>query len=244
MADDSMLVFHNEALDGVTTGYGRVADMERGDIPGIRYNSGEHEAICFLEDVVDTLAGTRTVLQVDLKLMRPISDARAAALTAALEPLGSQLVVGSQAHWNLRRLRGLPVAFDPTLHWHYAPGRRQGLVPRTLGVHGLWDDSPVALNRQFSPPEYVEARVQDLRALLPEAVEWMVDIPTINHLGTLGVGLGHRLARDGCALAAWTLTGRTPGRKECLAGLFGHGAETVITDIPALAAADCGAAEL
>jgi hypothetical protein len=125
------------------------------------------------------------------------------------------------------------------LHWHYSPGRGPGGVPRALGVHGLWDDSPLALNRRFEPLEYAEARVLDLRALLPEAVEWMVDIQTINHLGTLGMPLGRRLSEDGCSLAAWTLKEGTRERKQCLAGLFGLGAETIITDVPLLAAADC-----
>ena len=233
-----MLVFHDAALDDVTTGYGRVADMERGDIRGIRYNSGEREGICFLEDVVERLAGTRTMLQVDLKLMTPISDARAGALTTALHPMGYNIVVGSQAHWNLRRLRGVPVAFDPTLHWHHSPQRPAESFPRSLGIHGLWDDSPLALSQQVTAEEYLEARVLDLRALVPEAVEWMVDIPTIHHLGALGMSLGDRLGADGCALAAWTLREGTPARRQCLESLFALGAETVITDVPLLAASE------
>jgi hypothetical protein len=178
------------------------------------------------------------MLQVDLKLMRPISDERVAGLSRALRPMRDRLIVGSQAHWNLRRLGALPVAFDPTLHWHYAPGRRADLLPRALGIHGLWDDSPLAMNRQVRAPEYLEARVQDLRGLVPEAREWMVDIPTIQHLGSLGFSLGRRLSEEGCSLAAWTLRESTPSRKECLAGLFALGAETVITDVPLLAAAE------
>lgn len=238
MGDDSMLVFHDPTLDDVTSGYGRVAAMERGDIAGIRYNSGQREGICFLEDVVDRVAGTGTMLQVDLKLMTPISESRANDLVAALAPMGYNIVVGSQAHWNLRRLRGVPVAFDPTLHWHYAPDGRGQAVPRALGVHGLWDDSPLARSRQVGPLEYLDARVLDLRSLVPEAVEWMVDIPTIRHLGALGMSLGERLAADGCALAAWTLSEATPERRLCLEHLYALGTETVITDIPLRAASD------
>lgn len=244
MADDSMLIFHNEALDDVTTGYGRVAEMDHSEIRGIRYNSGQREALCFMQDVVERLSGTDTILQVDLKLMRPISAARARSLEAVLEPLGANVIVGSQAHWNLRELRGVPVALDPTLHWHYAPARRTVRPPHTLGVHGLWDDSPLALDRQVRAADYIEARITELRALLPSAVEWMVDIATINYLGRLGVNLGSRLRAEDCSLAAWTLKETTPRRAECLVSLFELGAETVITDAPLVLAADATVAPL
>jgi hypothetical protein len=190
--------------------------------------------------VVARLESTATVLQVDLKLMRPISADRASLLQGALRPLGQQLIVGSQAHWNLRKLDEVPVAFDPTLQWCYSSTVSVGL-PRMRGVHGMWDDSIIAGSRHFSAAEYVEQRIVDLRGLLPSAVEWMVDIPTIRHVGALGVRLGVRLAEDGCALAAWTLHADDSDLEKATRGLFKEGVSTIISDAPeAVAAAAVG----
>ena len=241
MADDAMAIFHDGSLEATTTGAGRLADVERSATQTWRYrwDDGDH-AICFLEEVVDLLRGSQTMLQVDLKLMRPISASRASLLKDVLRPVADQLIVGSQAHWNLRRLDGLPVAFDPTLHWHYAPERTYPGSPHTAGIHGLWDDSPLAAIPHATAEEYVLTRIEDLRGLVPQATEWMVDIRTILHLASLGVPLGLELERHGCELAAWTLRADTPDRPAALAGVLAAGATTVITDVPLLAADDIG----
>lgn len=236
MADDSMLIFHDGSLEGSTNGTGKVDALVRGDVREVCHAGGPEFALCFLEDVVDCMRGSSTLLQVDLKLMRPITERRAAALCAALVPMGGHVIVGSQAHWNLRRLADVPIAFDPTLNWNYEPARSGPGMPRSRGVHGFWDDSPLAGVPYASPEQYIEARVTDLRALLPNAVEWMVDIPTVLRLQELGVQLGERLLADSCSLAAWTLRRGSPAMAGTLRGLFGAGCETVITDAPVDAA--------
>ncbi|MBE0608684.1 MAG: hypothetical protein IH609_04845, partial [Dehalococcoidia bacterium] len=240
LADDAMLVFHDGRLDQETTGAGKVDALDRAAAVGLRSRQDERVRICFLEDVVDRMRGTTTVLQVDLKLMRPITQVRARALEAALQPVRSHVLVGSQAHWNLRPLRGLPLALDPTLQWHSERGRHGNLLPRTLGLHGLWDDSPLAANPHVSSTEYIQSRVEDLRGLLPAAVEWMVDIATIEHVASLGVQLGELLGRRGVSLAAWTLRSGEPDPVSLLGRLYRTGVRTVITDAP-LAAADAAA---
>src|SRR5262245_48858114 len=210
MADDAMVVAHDATLEPLTTGTGRLDSMVREQLRGIRYLADQAHEVCFLEDVVDLVRGSSTLLQVDLKLMRPMTATRAAALAAALRPLGDHFVIGSQAHWNLRHFSGLPVAFDPTLQWHYAPGRALERTPRTRGAHGLWDDSPLAGNALASSEEYIEARIRDLRGLLPQAVEWMVDIQTALYLTSLAGPLGGRLREFGCSLALWTLHDEGP----------------------------------
>ncbi len=134
LADDAMLVFHDGRLDHETTGMGKVDALDRAAAVGLRSRQDERVRLCFLEDVVDRMRGTTTVLQVDLKLMRPITQVRARALEAALQPVRSHVLVGSQAHWNLRPLRGLPLALDPTLQWHSERGRHGNL----LQVHPRW----------------------------------------------------------------------------------------------------------
>ncbi len=239
MADDSMLIFHDASLDGSTTSRGVVGALTRENVSTTRYRRDEKHGVCFIEDVVDLLRGTPTLLQVDLKLMRPITAARSAALLAALEPLGQQVIIGSQAHWNLRRLSGVPLAFDPTLQWHFDPERRfEEAWPKQQGIHGLWDDSPLAGIRHATASDYLEHRVQDLLALFPEAVEWMVDVRTIQHIELLGLNLAERLNRSNCSLAAWTIRERTPGRAELVRDLCRLGVETFITDAPRTVAND------
>ena len=233
LADDSMAIFHDGAFPTVADIQVKLADLSRQTVRDFTHPGGE--PIGFLEDVVAAIAGSNTLLQVDLKLSRPITARRLELFEDALAPLGEQVIVGSQAHWNLRKLSRVPVAFDPTLHWVYSawpPG-----IPRSRGVHGFWDDSPMAGNSRFTAAEYLEARVEDLLALVPEAVEWMVDIGTILKLDELGMALGDRLRERGVALAAWTLRAGTDSRTTTLERLFRLGVETVITDVPELAAA-------
>lgn len=237
LADDSILVFHDGQLDHETTGAGKVDALERTSAATIRYRQDDRVGLCFLDDVVDRLRGTGVVLQVDLKLMRPITSGRVDALESALYPIRGQVIVGSQAHWNLRRLRGLPLALDPTLQWHSDAGRMGNVVPRTLGLHGMWDDAPLATNPYVSPREYIESRVDDIRGLLPAAVEWMVDIQTVEHISGLGVELGDLLSRYGVSLSAWTLRDHIEDTPGLLRRLYRSGVHTVITDVPLAAAA-------
>lgn len=239
LADDSMLIFHDYLLERGTTSSGRVDELTGESARGLHYAFAGEPALCFLQDVVAAMESGSTLLQVDLKLMRPISGARAAQLARTLAPLEGRVLVGSQAHWNLRPLAqlGLPVAFDPTLQWHGPGLHPRPAEPSHQGVHGLWDDSPLAWLRHASGREYAEARIADISGLLPQAAEWMVDIDTIDHIAALGVSLGKALAERGIALAGWTLRDR--GHEETsarLRALFNAGAVTVIAeDAPVVA---------
>lgn len=233
LSDDAMLIFHDAHLDEETTGKGSVDALDRQSARSVHYLKDVSSTLCFLEDVVDVMRAGDTLLQVDLKLMRPVSPARLTTLAAALEPLKDRVLIGSQAHWNLRGLAklGFRVALDPTLQWHFDPDRGPEYYPGAMGVYGMWDDSPVAHNRHFSPPEYFECRIDDIVGLLPSAEEWMVDILTIRHMSKLSFNLGEALAARGISLAAWTL--HDVGQLETLPvldGLFENGATTVITD--------------
>ncbi len=235
LADDSMLVFHDSRLDAATIGTGAVRDLDRPAASAIRYADPARTPVAFLEEVVDLVRGSETLLQVDLKLMRPISEARARALARALGSIRGQTLIGAQAHWNLPvfAAQGFRVALDPTLHWHYFPGRRgSGLSPSREGLHGLWDDAPLAHIPGVAAALYVRARINDLAGLVPVS-EWMVDQETCRHLARLGVALGDELGARGIELAAWTVADR--GAEETtplLQELFGLGVTTVITDSP------------
>ena len=235
LVDDAMVIFHDSDLATETTGTGRIEALDEPAVRRLRLNEHRDVGLCFLEDVVDAMRGSQTLLQVDLKLMRPLSASRERRLREALVPLGEGVLTGSQAHWNLRPLAaaGLRVAFDPSLQWRYDPHRTvgDGLTPARLGVHGLWDDAPIAHIRHVAPRDYVLTRVDDLVGLLPSAVEWMVDIATLIRIEQLGLALGDELEARGIALAAWTMADQGPERSVALLQrLFAIGATTVITD--------------
>jgi glycerophosphoryl diester phosphodiesterase len=235
LADDSLLVFHDEDLEAETTAAGPVAALDALRAASVRLRADERTALAFLHEVVDLLSGSDTLLQVDLKGLVTLSPSRLERLAAALQPVREQVLIGSQAHWNLWPLheRGFRVAFDPTLQWHYFPGREgDALSPARVGLHGLWDDSPLAHVAGLRAADYFEARVVELLRLVP-ASEWMVDRHTLLHLQASGLNLGTRLAAAGVELAAWTL--RDEGEdatRTILDRLFSLGAGTIITSAP------------
>lgn len=235
LADDSLLVAHDRVLRGPSGSPEQIDGLDRAGVTALHFQS-TGAAPCFLEDVVEAMASSETLLQVDLKLMRPLTPLRAQRLAEAVAPLGERVLVGSQAHWNLPALtaRGLPLAFDPTLQWHYFPGRTgEGLSPARLGVHGLWDDATIAHIPAVSFEHYIESRVDDLLGLVEGVREWMVDIRTLLHIASLGVRLGDLLEGRGVAIAAWTLQDEGPEASSAkLSSLFELGATTVITDHP------------
>jgi glycerophosphoryl diester phosphodiesterase len=234
LSDGAFVLFHDTTLDAETTGHGPVALQTRGSAAALRYRDGT--PLAFLEQVVALAEDTSTLLQVDLKGLQPIPVERLDGLARVLEPVASHVIIGSQAHWNLRHLAalGFDVAFDTTFQWHALERREgDGLSPVRLGLHGLWDDSVLAHLPGVAAADYIDARVDDLLGMLP-AKEWMVDWRTLFHLQDLGCDLGLALRRRGVALAAWTL--RDEGESETsrkAARLFALGAETVIAQAPA-----------
>lgn len=233
LADDAMVLFHDPVLDRDTTSTGPLNALDRAAIANVRRR--DDSPLGFLEQAVDLLRGHSTLLQVDLKLMRPISDSRTAVLTAALKPLGEALVVGSTAHWNLRPLAaaGLPVAFDPTFHINAYPEplAEGSLPPVRRGLHGFWDDSPLAHVPHASAQDYLKARLADLCSLVPGVRELMVDQDTILRMAGLGVPPGPALRPFGVELTAWTILDRGPAlTTQHLSRLLEAGATTIITD--------------
>ena len=233
LADDAMLVFHDDVLDHETSASGPVEEQTRQSVADLRYRTGE--PVAFLEAVVDEVRRGQTRLQVDLKPMGLLTAGQAGLLVRALEPIADRVLVGSQAHWNLRPLAqaGIPIAFDPMLHWHAAPWAAEAnLGPLRMGRHGLWDDGPLAFMAGVDDAGYVASRIDDLLALVP-AVEWMVDYRTLLHLDALGCSLGELLRQRGVELAAWTIKDRGPTETAALARkMFDIGATTIITDAP------------
>lgn len=227
-ADDVPVLSHDEAF--VVAGR---------KVPARAVSSAEVPEAPRLAEAVALLAGRGCVLQVDLKRRGPMTPGEAEALAEVLRPLGTHVIVGSQAHWNLRMLaaQGLTVAFDPALHFRYVPPSAPKWwtagVPRRTGIWGFRDDAAYAGDRGWSFERYLAARLDDLLALVPGCVELMVDIGSILRVGELGVPLGEELAQRGVALAAWTVRHfRGQGTVDLVCRLLELGATTIITDVP------------
>ena len=235
LADATPVVFHDDRFDREMDGGGNVATTDPSTARGLSYRASG-APLAFLSDVVDTVCGSETVLQVDLKPFRPLSHARVRSLERTLAPARGLVLLGSQAHWNLRPFAscGFRLAFDPTLHWRHGDAAfRPGGRPGALGRHGLWDDSPLAHEPGVPMGYYIDSRLTDLVSLLPTVTEWMVDISTVRYLWGRGSALGDLLGRRGIALAAWTVAeDRGEATSTALEELFAAGVETVITDVP------------
>lgn len=234
LADDSMLIYHDHMFERESTGTGRVSEFDRAGASAFRYRDERETPIAWLEDVVDLLRDCDSLLQIDLKLIAPFTPVRFESFLAAIQPLGERAIVGSQAHWNVRRLTGCgaTLALDPTWQFNAFGPEEDMFGPARMGDFGLFDDSPLArFRRRITPEQYVQERIRDVRALFPEATEWMVDIGTIRQLSALGQPLGPILAAQGIALAAWTMHDEGPEvSTPLLRELFEAGATTIITD--------------
>ena len=210
-------------------------------VPADEVDSKDVPAVPRLWEAVQLLRPTAAVLQVDLKLFRPIRAQEVERLAAVVAPLQPRVIVGSQAHWNLRPLAraGLTVGFDPTLHFRYVPpgapkAWARGL-PRKTGVWGFRDDSPLAQEFAASASSYFAARFEDILGLVPQVSELMVDYGTVLRLGELGFALGPALRDRGVALAAWTVRSYEGGTTLHLVHRLAElGVSTVITDVPLL----------
>lgn len=209
LADDTMVVFHDPGLSPTTDGQGLLDALAIGDLRDVRSIGVEPSPIPLFSEVIDTVAGSSTTLHVDLKHDRPLPDRRVEAIVHALAPVASHAIVGTQAYWNLPVLasRGLRVALDPGSLWQRGTDRiaGDGEFPRTPGLYGFWDDSPLAQVPGIEVTDYLRIRFNEIAGLVPAAEEWMVDIDTIRHCHEIGFALTDLLHARGIRVAAWTI---------------------------------------
>ncbi len=235
LADDAMLIYHDDRLEAHTTGTGHAETLDRAGARLVRYRHGEAHGLAFLEEVVDLLRPSSTMLQVDLKVSGATSPVRTVSLAETLAPIRDRLVVGcvSPAALICLAQHHLPLAFDPMLHLHHWPDRPQGrFSPTRLGPHGFWDDAPQS-QAPAAAVDYLAARTADFLSLVPGVRELMVDIRTLVAMAALGFRMGEVLARSKVELAAWTLADAGPDpTPPLLRRLFELGTTTVITDHP------------
>ena len=240
LADDVMVAFHDAVLEHATTASGPLASLGWDVVGAARYRGEPIEPVLRFEDAVELLRDSGTELHVDLKVDATLSSARLDAIERLLAPLGDNAFVGSMDVTTLAELaeRGLRVALDPFMHFHYWPGRPAGRHPTRLGAHGLYDDSVLAQDGALSPRRYMDMRVDEIVARLPAAFEWMVDRHTLRHFAELDADVGESLRRHDIRLSAWTFYGGKPGEADDALEHICHGADVIIANAPFRLATD------
>ncbi len=235
LADGMLVAFHDASLDALTDGTGRLEKLSWEEVKKARLRTNPDLLIPRFEEVIDLVAGSGTILHVDLKPMNRLDDRDLDAIASVLRPVDDFAFVGSQASWTLDALarRGLRTAFDPFRLLHRWPARPENEtpIPRGQSLHGFWDDSLCGLVPNMLAAEYAALRVEEIARLSPSATEWMVQKSTVLHFAELGLLLGDALHDRGIALSAWTVNdaGAATNRRH-LEQLFQLGVDVIIGD--------------
>jgi glycerophosphoryl diester phosphodiesterase len=254
LADRDFLIFHDDLLDGATTGSGLVSATSAEASRGLRLRrrTGRHSfgvptehAPPLLSEVVNLLLATPgpTVLELDAKDAEPWPWPRVDELARLVEPVKDRVVVGSAADWNLRRLltvdRTVPVGFDPMFYLDWAPeGAEIDPMPGVRGAYGYLDAHPLARRRYGPTPEYLRDRLGAILRLVPGARDLHLRLCAAERMLDDGLddlpAIVHRL---GYRLDYWTLDAGTPNWQQRLARAVGAGADIVTTNTPRALAA-------
>ncbi|MGH2375172.1 MAG: glycerophosphodiester phosphodiesterase family protein [bacterium] len=180
--DAAFVLLHDATLERETSGHGELRAITRDEFKALRLRNSD-EPPATLAEVVDVLRQVRRLLkiQVDLKLLEPISRKIATALLEAIAPLRAnpqlRVVIGCLADWNLRMLRRVEPAVEVGLDFAYyldAPVDELARLPLRVNAYGYLDDHPLGYRRLMPTAGYLEDRVEALLDLVPGASEFYV----------------------------------------------------------------------
>jgi glycerophosphoryl diester phosphodiesterase len=242
LGDGTLVLMHDDTLERETTGVGRVADLGLRAFKALRLR-GSEEPPATLAEVVDRLRSHAAPLklQIDVKAALPLTEAEAAHLLQALEPLREQrhlrLVFGCLGDWNLRLLRRLDpeieLGFDPAFHLH-APGPRPEpfmALPVRVNAYGYVDDHPLGFRRVMPVADYLRARLEELVQHVPGAAEYYLHRGFVQQAAADGFDAIGFVQRETRALVdVWTLNRWDEGIETELPSLLAAGADQITTD--------------
>jgi glycerophosphoryl diester phosphodiesterase len=209
--------------------------------------------------LIDAHAGA-THLQLDFKNEEPFaSDEPLQRLIHLIEPLGSRVLVSTGADWQLRRLRRLApwlsLGFDVMNHldWEAAGGTPQvsrAAVPTTgsrepagtlrdphdhpqrRGVHGYYDDHPLAVMRGWPTADYLADRCESLMDLVPSVGTFYIRHTLLAQSLSDGFNWADALHRRGIRLDAWTMDVTDPVARANAPRLLAAGVDLFTTNTP------------
>ncbi|MGH2405428.1 MAG: glycerophosphodiester phosphodiesterase family protein [bacterium] len=242
--DAAFVLLHDATLERETTGQGPVRAITLDAFKRLRLRHSD-EPPAGLAEAVDVLRDVRrpVKVQVDVKVVEPISAEVGAALLNALAPLRSnshlRVVIGCLADWNLRLLRRLDATVNIGLDFAYyldAPVDELARIPMRINAYGYLDDHPLGYRRFLSTAAYLEDRVEALIDLVPGASEFYVRKELL--FQTLADGFnpiqGIHSRRPGALVDVWTLYVDEPDLGRVLATVLEAGADQISSPTSAL----------
>lgn len=242
LGDGSLVLMHDDTLERETTGVGRVADLDLRAFKSLRLR-GSEEPPATLAEVIEKLSSHAAPLklQVDVKAALPLTEAAAAHLLRAFEPLREhhhlRLVFGCLGDWNLRLLRRLDssveLGFDPAFHLHApGPGPEPFMpLPTRLNAYGYVDDHPLGFRRAMSVADYLGARLEELVQHVPGAAEYYLHRGFVRQAAVDGFdAIGFVKRETGALVDVWTVNRWDTGVETELPALLAAGADQITTD--------------
>ena len=239
LATGDFLVLHDTSLDGETTGRGLIRACTPEEAHSLKLvHDGQVSAYSppQLSEVVALFATSPATsqLQLDFKDAYPFdNDEPFERLARLVAPLGNRVIVSSIADWQLHRLHQLRpeirLGFDPQLYldWRNA---NDATYPRRVGAYGYWDDAPIAEARLWPTARYLADRCAALARHVPGADMHFIRHGLLTQSLNDGFNWAEALAKEGIALAAWTLD--LPQSQDAVRTLIQAGVTHLTTNTP------------
>lgn len=243
-------LLHDERLESLTTGHGRVSDHAEEYVTALTH-CGTGDRVASLSEVVAVLAQAegQHKLQLDLKAPWPVERAVFGALLQTVAPLldspNLEVVVGCLADWNLRSLRrvaaevltreqagALQLGLDFMYHLD-APGPERDGVPVRVNAYGYLDDHPLGWSRRMPVVDYLTDRLATLLELVPGASEYYLRAEFVMQAVADGFDPVAFVTENkpGAIVDVWTVDRRADGSTdELMRGLLALGPGQVTTN--------------
>ena len=241
LADGDYLLVHDPDLASETTGLGPVGACTVKQARKLYYKAASAVYhVPLLSDVVAVFQAHpgSTRLQLDFKNVIPVPDDEPLRwLVRLIEPLGSRVIVSTEADWQLRKLRRLApwldLGFDIHFYidWNPHP-RNPEAYPRHLGAYGYYDDHPVATRRIWTTADYLKDRCGMLVGLVPNISTFYINHQFLAQSLEDGFNWAEALDEVGILCDAWTLDVGDPAAEANASRLLAAGIDMFSTNTP------------
>jgi glycerophosphoryl diester phosphodiesterase len=243
LADEDFLVVHDLKLAGPTDGDGRADETSRSAAERlhlVHHGAPSKTRPAVLSEVVATIAAEPypTLLELDLKDLKPWPWPRVEELATLLQPIRERVTFGGGADWNLRRLHQvdplLRMGFTISNYLDWLPADREiGALPGVRGAYGYLDAHPLGRARLGPTSDYLRDRLGAIVRLVPDTRDVHIRLLAVERMHADGLtDLADWLHNQGMLLDVWTLNAGTPGWQERLTGALAAGADVITTETP------------